>query len=175
LGAVGSTLGSAWRRLGHDVVYGVPRPDAGKYGSLDAPVTTNRRAAQDADVVVLCTPWQATRQAVADCGDVSGKVLVDCTNPLTPDAASLAVGIPRPEPSRWRAGRLTRGCARAMNQIGAPMMDKPKLPQMPVMFVCGDGAAAKDVVRGLVAELGFEVVDAGDRSPARPGRWNSTR
>ena len=54
-----------------------------------------------------------------------------------------------------------------MNQIGAPMMDKPKLPQLPVMFVCGDDAAAKDVVRGLVAELGFEVVDAGDLSLAR--------
>lgn len=166
-GSVGSTLGSAWRRLGHDVIYGVPQPDAGKYGSLHAPVTTNRRAAQEADVVVLCTPWQTTRQAVADCGDLSGKVLVDCTNPLTPDAASLAVGHTTSGAelvAGWAPG--ARVC-KAMNQIGAPMMDKPKLPQLPVMFVCGDDAAAKDVVRGLVAELGFEVVDAGDLSLAR--------
>jgi predicted dinucleotide-binding enzyme len=130
-GSVGSTLGSAWRRLGHDVVYGVPQPDAGKYGSLDATVTTNRRAAQEADVVVLRTPWQATRQAVADCGDLSGKVLVDCTSPLTPDTASLAVGHTTSgveEVAGWALG--ARVC-KAMNQVGAPMMDKPKLHQCP--------------------------------------------
>lgn len=147
-GSVGSTLGSAWRRLGHDVVYGVPQPDAGKYGSLDAPVTTNRRAAREADVVVLCTPWQATRQAVADCGDLSGKVLVDCTNPLTPDAASLAVGHTTSgaeQVAGWAPG--ARVC-KAMNQIGAPMMDQPKLAQMPVMFTCGAPHRSNALPRG---------------------------
>jgi predicted dinucleotide-binding enzyme len=42
--------------------------------------------------VVLCTPWQGT-QAVQGCFDLGGKVLVDCTNPLAPDFASLEVGL----------------------------------------------------------------------------------
>jgi len=165
--AADRALGPAWRRRGHDVAYGVPQPDAAKYASLDAPVMTNRAAALSAEVVVLCTPWQATRQAIADCGDLSGKVVIDCTNPLTPDAASLAVGHTTSGAEQiagWAPG--ARVC-KAMNQIGAPMMDAPKLPGTPVMFVCGDDAAAKDVVDGLVAELGFEVVDAGDLALAR--------
>jgi predicted dinucleotide-binding enzyme len=37
----------------------------------------------------------------------------------------------------------------------------------PVMFVCGDDAAAKPAVLELVAELGFEAVDAGPLKVAR--------
>ena len=54
-----------------------------------------------------------------------------------------------------------------MNQIGAPMMDAPQLPGTPVMFVCGDDAAAKDTTIGLVSELGFEAVDAGGLTLSR--------
>ncbi len=35
------------------------------------------------------------------------------------------------------------------------------------MFVCGDDADAKKLVTGLVAELGFEPVDAGGLTQAR--------
>jgi predicted dinucleotide-binding enzyme len=54
-----------------------------------------------------------------------------------------------------------------MNQIGAPMMDSPQLPQPPVMFVCGDDDAAKTTTASLVGELGFETADAGDLTLAR--------
>ncbi|HME47371.1 NADPH-dependent F420 reductase [Mycobacterium sp.] len=91
-GSVGSTLGNAWQRRGHEITYGVPNPDDGKYGSLGAALRTNQQAAAGADVVVLCTPWQGTQAAVAACGDLAGKVLIDCTNPLTPDFAALEVG-----------------------------------------------------------------------------------
>jgi predicted dinucleotide-binding enzyme len=55
-----------------------------------------------------------------------------------------------------------RGCVKALNQIGAPMMDAPQLSATPVMFVCGDDVEATTITTGLVAELGFEVVDTGD-------------
>lgn len=83
-GSVGSTLGKAWQRRGHEVGYGTRNPDDEKYASLGARVATNDQAAADADVVALCTPWQATREAVQSCGDLAGKVLIDCTNPLKP-------------------------------------------------------------------------------------------
>jgi quinol monooxygenase YgiN len=49
-----------------------------------------------------------------------------------------------------------------MNQIGAPMMDRPQVPGTPVMFVCGDDLAAKQTTVALISELNFEVVDVGD-------------
>jgi predicted dinucleotide-binding enzyme len=166
-GSVGSTLGNAWRRRGHDVSYGVRNPDDDKYAALGANVTSNARAVHDADVVVLCTPWPATRQAVQDCGNLVDKVVIDCTNPLTPDFTALEVGHTSSgaeEVARWAVG--ARVC-KAMNQIGAPMMDAPQLPATPVMFVCGDDAAAKDTTVALVRELGFEAVDIGDLTLAR--------
>jgi 8-hydroxy-5-deazaflavin:NADPH oxidoreductase len=166
-GNVGAALGTAWGRRGHQITYGVPKPGSDKYASLDGPVTTNHEAAQGADVVVLCTPWQATQQALNDCGDLAGRVVIDCTNPLSPDFSSLVVGHTSSGGERvagWAPG--ARVC-KAMNQIGAPMMDAPALTGTPVMFVCGDDDAAKDVTSGLVAELGFEVVDAGDLTLAR--------
>ncbi|MBV8929551.1 MAG: NAD(P)-binding domain-containing protein [Mycobacteriaceae bacterium] len=165
-GSVGGTLGNAWGRRGHDVTYGVRSPNDEKYVAL-GDVTTNDRAAAGADVVVLATPWQATEEAVQSCGDLTGKVVVDCTNPLTPDATGLEVGHTSSgaeQVAGWAPG--ARVC-KAMNQIGAPMMDAPQLPGTPVMFVCGDDDAAKEVTAGLVRELGFEVVDGGDLAVAR--------
>jgi predicted dinucleotide-binding enzyme len=148
------------------VTWGVRRPNDPKYGSLGA-VTTNASAAAPAEVVVLCTPWPGTQQAVQDCGDLSGKTLIDCTNPLTPDLAGLEVGHTTSgaeQVANWASG--ARVC-KAMNQIGAPMMDGPQLSGRPVMFVCGDDDEARSVTAGLVNELGFETVDVGDLALAR--------
>lgn len=165
-GNVGGTLGSAWRDRGHDVAFGVRNPADPKYASLDA-VTTNESAVAPAEIVVLCTPWQGTQQAVQGCGDLSGKILIDCTNPLTPDIAGLEIGHSTSgaeQVAQWAPG--ARVC-KAMNQIGAAMMDGPQLPGKPVMFVCGDDDQAKSVTTGLVSELGFEAVDVGDLTLAR--------
>lgn len=166
-GNVGSTLGRAWQRRGHEVSYGVREPDADRYAGLGAAATDNVAAVADADVVAVCTPWQGTQAAVSACGDLTGKVLIDCTNPLTSDVTALEVGHTTSgaeQIAAWAPGALV---CKAMNQIGAPMMDTPALPSAPVMFVCGDDKGAKDVAVQLVQELGFETLDAGDLTAAR--------
>jgi predicted dinucleotide-binding enzyme len=165
-GHVGRALGGAWCSA-HDVEYGLRSPADPKYADLGTAVTTNAAAAADADVVALCTPWQATEQALTDCGDLSGKVLIDCTNPLTPDFTALELGRTTSggeQVAAWAPG--ARVC-KAMNQIGAPMMDHPQVNGTPVMFVCGDDEAAKQTTVALVSELGFEVIDAGELALAR--------
>jgi 8-hydroxy-5-deazaflavin:NADPH oxidoreductase len=130
-------------------------------------VATNAAAASAAEVVVLCTPWQGTQEAVLSCGDLAGKVVIDATNPLSPDFSTLEVGLSSSgaeQVAGWAAGAHV---CKAMNQIGAPMMDHPQLAGTPVMFVCGDDEAAKSVTAALVGELGFETVDAGELALAR--------
>jgi hypothetical protein len=145
----------------------VRSPDDAKYADLNSPTATNDAAAGGADVVVLCTPWQATEEAVKACGDLTGRVLIDCTNPLTPDFTALEVGHTTSgaeQVAAWAPG--ARVC-KAMNQIGAPMMSHPQLPSAPVMFICGDDDPAKQITADLVMQLGFETVDAGDLTLAR--------
>lgn len=166
-GKVGRALGGAWNAE-HDVAYGVRNPQDAKHADLEGAAKTTVAAAQGADVVVLCTPWAGTEQAIADCGDLSGKVLIDCTNPLTPpNLTALEVGHTTSgakQVAAWAPG--ARVC-KAMNQIGAAMMDHPQLAGIPLMLICGDDDAAKQVTSDLLAALSFEVVDAGDLTLAR--------
>ncbi|WP_309241884.1 NAD(P)-binding domain-containing protein [Mycobacterium sp. AZCC_0083] len=164
-GNVGQALGGGWSTA-HQVTYGVRTPEDPKYADLGA-VATTAAAARDADVVVLCTPWQSTEQAIADCGELADRVVVDCTNPLTPDFSALEIGHTTSGAEQVAAWALGARVCKAMNQIGAPMMDHPDVEGTPVMLVCGDDAAAKDVTSTLVSELGFEVVDAGELALAR--------
>jgi predicted dinucleotide-binding enzyme len=159
-------LGGAWRTA-HDVTYGVRSPEDPKYADLGTAVSTTPAAARDADVVVLCTPWQSTEQAIADCGELAGRVVVDCTNPLTPDFSALEIGHTTSGAEQVAAWARGARVCKAMNQIGAPMMNHPQVAGTPVMFVCGDDDAAKEVTSTLVSELGFEVVDAGELALAR--------
>ena len=169
-GNVGNTLGRAWARRGHPVAFGVRDPKDPKLKPLAAAglkVLSNAEAVRTAEVVALCTPWPAAEAAIASCGDLSGKILIDCTNPLKPDLSGLTVG--RDGSGAEQVAGWAKGAQvfKAMNQIGYGRMDAPQFKQgTPVMFVCGDGAK-KRVVLDLVNELGFEAVDAGGLTMAR--------
>jgi 8-hydroxy-5-deazaflavin:NADPH oxidoreductase len=93
-GGVGETLAKAWRRRGHTIAFGVRDPGSEKSKKLASssgiPVKANRDAAAAARVIVLATPWQATREAIRTCGDLAGKIVIDCTNPLNADFTGLA-------------------------------------------------------------------------------------
>jgi predicted dinucleotide-binding enzyme len=133
----------------------------------DIRIASNAEAASSAEVVVLATPWSATQEAVASCGDLSGKIVIDCTNPLTPDFSGLALGFHTSGAERVASWAKGAQVFKTLNQIGFNLMDNPRFPGgTPVMFVCGDGTG-KDEVLGLVKELGFDAVDAGGLVIAR--------
>jgi 8-hydroxy-5-deazaflavin:NADPH oxidoreductase len=99
-------------------MFGVRNPDDPKYASLNA-VHSNESATAAADVVALCTPWQGTQQAVASCGELAGKVVIDCTNPLTADFSALEIGLTASgaeQIASWAPG--ARVC-KAMNAVCA--------------------------------------------------------
>jgi predicted dinucleotide-binding enzyme len=170
-GGVGETLARAWALGGHAVEFGVRDPGSEKSRKLASnsriAVKSNRDASAAARVIVLATPWQATREAVAACGDLGGKIVIDCTNPLNATFTRLDVGLTTSgaeQVASWAPGARV---FKAMNQIGSNLMDQPKLPGgPPVMFVAGP-AVGKAEVLGLVDELGFDTIDVGDLEIAR--------
>jgi predicted dinucleotide-binding enzyme len=172
-GNVGTTLGNAWIKRGHEVVFGVRDPESAKAHSLAqkfpaAGLRLNGEAAHDAEIIVLATPWQSTEVAVRACGDLDGKTIIDCTNPLKPDFSGLEIGFSisgAERISEWASGAQV---FKAMNQIGAGLMEAPYFPGKvkPVMFVCGEGALKSSVIL-LVEQLGFSVIDAGELKIAR--------
>jgi predicted dinucleotide-binding enzyme len=173
-GNVGTALGRAWLKRGHEIAFGVRDPNSAKarelVGKLPAArAVTNAEATRGAEVVVLATPWSGTEAAVRSCGNLKDKILVDCTNPLKADISGLELGTTTSGAERiaeWAGGAQV---FKAMNQVGFRLMDAPYFPATvkPVMFVCGDGAR-KPVVMQLVEQLGFETIDAG---PLTVARW----
>jgi 8-hydroxy-5-deazaflavin:NADPH oxidoreductase len=173
-GNVGGTLGRGWAGKGHGVFFGLPHPEDAKTQDLirgigpKAQAGTVAQAAAFAEVVVLATPWQATEGAVKEAGDLTGKVVIDCTNPLTPDFTKLTIGHTTSgleQVVKWAKGAKV---FKAFNQTGFNNMANPVVDgRRAVMFVCGDDKASKPTVLQLVKDIGFEAVDAGDSTAAR--------
>ena len=167
-GNVGQALGKGWLKVRQSVVYGVRNPEDEKYQTLGVEIKAISSAAVGADVIVLATPWLATEEAIRAAGDLSGKILVDCTNPLKPDLSGLTHGYGDSggeQVARWApAARVVK----AFNTTGSNIMENPVLEsRRAVMFVYGDDEKARHQVMELSSVLGFETVDAGPLQTAR--------
>jgi 8-hydroxy-5-deazaflavin:NADPH oxidoreductase len=176
-GNVGGVLGTAWaQKAGHEIFFGVRNPQSDKVQALLRPLGGKARAgtaaeaAAFADMIVLATPWNGAEAAIRSMGDVSGKIILDATNPLAmgPDGLGLEIG------HDISAGEKVQGWAKGaavfktLNTTGYGNMADPVFHGVKaVMFVAGDDAAAKPKVIALIAALGFEVIDAGPLRNAR--------
>jgi predicted dinucleotide-binding enzyme len=173
-GNVGGALGTRWAKGGHQVIFGSRDPGANDMKDLLAKAGSNARAAtlQDAaksgEVLLLSTPWPVTREVVQGLGDLSGKVLIDATNPLLPDLSGLALGTTTSAAEQVAGWARGAKVTKAFNIVGANIMGNPAFgADKPLLFFCGDDSGAKAKVKQLVDELGFEGVDAGPLTQAR--------
>jgi 8-hydroxy-5-deazaflavin:NADPH oxidoreductase len=176
-GNVGGTLGTAWaQKAGHDICFGVRDPNAERTQALVKKLAGKARAGSAAEAaafgeaIVLTVPWPAAEAAIRSMGNLRGKVLLDATNPLAmgPDGLGLEIG------HSMSAGEKVQGWAagaavfKTLNTTGFGNMAEPIYHGVKsVMFVAGDDAANKPKVIALVAELGFDVIDAGPLRNAR--------
>ena len=171
-GNVGQALARSLSSKGHTIVYGVRDPNSPKSAGLTLgsriQTASVPEAVQLGDIVFLATPWKATQEAIAAAGNLEGRILVDCTNPLTGDLAALEIGHTTSggeQVAIWAKG--ARVC-KAFNQTGAENLGNCRFGRAkPVMFVCGNDRDANRIVMHLADEIGFEAVDAGPLSMAR--------
>lgn len=173
-GDVGGTLGRRWAGAGHEVRYGVRDPGAEKVTQLLASTGSNGSAADPAgaasfgQVVVIATPWPATEEAIRSAGNLSGKTVIDCTNPIAPDFSGLSIGHTTSAGEAVQAWVPGAKVVKAFNTIGANIMENPEFSEgRATLVVCGDDGAAKEIVCRLGADLGFDALDAGPLSQAR--------
>ena len=172
-GNIGFSLGPLLITRGHEVKFGSRNPElvrgiVSKFGT-GASLGTVREAAEFGEVLFTAVPWHALADTLKVAGPLTGKTIVDCTNPLTPDMA-LAVGC-----TTSAAEETARLCpdakvVKAFNTIFAGHYrygDLGSGEQSLNMFYCGDDAAAKKQVAGIIESLGLIPVDAGPLSAAR--------
>lgn len=165
-GNVGSTLGRRFVEAGHEVTFGVPKPEEHQDGNLAGPATTVTEAAATADAILLAVPYAAAKSVVEECGGLAEKIVIDATNPLgmTPNGLNLTVGFTSSGVEEIAAAGPEAKFVKCFNQTGfANMAD----PRGSMMFVCGDDSEANEVVRKLAADIGFDAITVGDLTKAR--------
>ena len=173
-GKVGGAIAQGLKNKGHAVTLGARDPDAPAMITLasraGAAVATPAEAAAAAEVIILALPWNVAEAVVGALGDLSGRIVVDCMNPLGRTPAGLALTLGHTS----SGGEIVQGwlpgarVVKTLNQVGAEMMaDNSSLPHRPVMFMAGNDDAAKGAVAELLTDLGFDPLDAGDITRSR--------
>jgi 8-hydroxy-5-deazaflavin:NADPH oxidoreductase len=169
-GRVGTALGDGWTAKDHTVVYGSRTPQKSSDGRRLLPV---REAIAASEIVVLAVPYDAVNK-VLSAQNLSGKIVIDCTNPIAPGARpepggfDLAVGCSTS--AAEEVAKLAKGACvvKAFNTTGFGNMHDPRYGATRLtMFYAGDDDAAKEKVRQLVGDIGFDPVDAGPLKMAR--------
>lgn len=168
-GQVGAPLADHLQRLGHAVVLAARDPNS---ETVKEALARNARlevrgpqaAVRAAEVVFLATPFQANEAALgAVAGELKGKILVDCTNPVGP---GLTHGLNNVRSGTELVQELVpeTQVVKAFSIYGFENFEDSAYPGYqvkPVMMYCGGDGAAKQTVAALIAELGWEPLDVG--------------
>lgn len=172
-GNVGGSLGKNWVNKGHEVFFGVRNPNDEKTQNLikdignNARAGTNEEAIANSNIIVLALPWQVVPK-VLEAGDFINKIIIDATNPLTPDFSGLEMGFDTSGAEKVAEWASCAKVFKTFNQTGWENMQNPIYNGKPsAMLVCGDDDEAKKTVLQLVSDIGFEAVDAGKLEVAR--------
>lgn len=164
-GRIGGALGKGWTNVGHEVVFGVRHPDDSELKQLveslgaRASIASPRETAAASEVVTFAIPGAAMQAAIADIGDLGGKIVIDTTNGLgspTQSGAQIVAG--------WATGARV---FKAFNSVGFEILTAPTFGEVQAdMLFCGDDAGARAVVAQLISELGLKPVYVGNLSTA---------
>jgi predicted dinucleotide-binding enzyme len=173
-GNVGAALANGLKGKRHRVILGARDPDAADVKALAAQTgfaaAKPADAARAAELVMLALPWNAAEAAVKALGDLAGKVVVDCMNPLgmVGGALGLTLGHSTSGGEIVQSWLPNARVVKTLNQVGAEIMaDNAKLAHRPVMFMAGNDDAAKTAVAQVLSDLGFVPLDAGDIAKSR--------
>jgi 8-hydroxy-5-deazaflavin:NADPH oxidoreductase len=170
IGQVGSALAGRLVGLGHKVTIAARDPNSdsvktaiAKYPNLQ--IAAPQTAVAEAEVVFLATPFAANEVAIAEVGDLSDKILVDCTNPV---GANLTHGLKSDRSGAEVVQDLapTAKVVKAFTVYGFENLNDNTYEGYgdlkPAMLIAGDDPTAKHVVSTLCQSLGWEPIDVGN-------------
>jgi 8-hydroxy-5-deazaflavin:NADPH oxidoreductase len=177
-GGVSQVLAGGLLKHGHQVSIGSRTPEkladwAAKNPGASA--ATFDEAAVFGELLVLAVKGSAAAEALqlAGAANLAGKTIIDACNPIA-DAppvngvlqffTTYNLSLMEQLQSEFPAANFVK----AFNSVGAASMVNPTFPGgRPTMFICGNSAAAKEQVTGILDQFGWETADMGLVESAR--------
>ena len=178
-GVVGQMLADGFLAHGYDVMRGSREPaklaDWKAKAGARASTGTFADAAKWGELVVLAVKGTAAESVVdlAGAANLAGKTVVDTTNPIAeaPPAHGVLHFFTTLEDSLMERLQRRVPAARfvkAFSCVGNALMVNPQLPGgPPTMFICGNEASAKDQVKAILVQFGWDIEDLGAAEAAR--------
>jgi 8-hydroxy-5-deazaflavin:NADPH oxidoreductase len=172
-GNMGSAFVKQLHAAGHQVTVSSKNGEkasalASQYSGVRA--TDAKGAANGQEVVILATPYGAAVEALRAAGDLRGKVVLDISNPLTPDYMGLTIGhstSAAEEIAKAVPGAVVvKGFNTLFAQVLAAGADFGN-GQTVSVFLASDNDQAKKTAASLAQSMGFKTVDAGGLKNAR--------
>jgi predicted dinucleotide-binding enzyme len=177
-GDVGKVLADGFLKHGHDVMMGTREPSKLADWARQNPkgrVGTFAEAAGFGELAVLAVKGTVALEALRAAGaaNLAGKPVIDATNPIA-DAppvngvmkffTNLDESLMERLQREFPAARFVK----AFNSVGNAFMINPQFKGgPPTMFICGNDEAAKQAVRGILDQFGWETADMGKAEAAR--------
>ncbi len=168
-GDMGDSLGLRFAELGYSVVYGSRHPDGAKAQGVrqltgpNARVTSQREAAQAAEIVVLAVPWPAMETVAQNLGSLDGKIVIDISFPheQADDGyyQSMVETSSAEMIQQWNPGaRVLKTFALQASYV----IDDPGVVGGPVSIpIASDDREAKEQVANIIVAMGLDPIDAG--------------
>src|SRR5437867_2069854 len=176
-GLMGGKLGTIFARAGHEVVFSYARSQRklkrlARQADGLARAGTPREAALEADALLLAVHWSRVNDVLKQAGDVSGKVIVTCSLPMSADDTRLAIAHTASGAEalarKARKADVVSAFGTVPSEVLFDVFDaKRRTRRRPSLLYCGDDQDAKGVAARLIRDVGFEPVDAGRLRIAR--------
>jgi len=177
-GDVAKSLAAGFLKHGHEVTVGSRTPAKlaeWATGNAGAAIGTFNTAAAYGQLIVLAVKGNIAGDVLrlAGAGNLSGKTIIDATNPIA-DAPPVNGVLPfftdfkESLMERLQGEFADAHFVKAFNSVGNALMVNPQFKEgKPTMFICGNDEGAKDQVRGILDQFGWETADMGKAEAAR--------
>lgn len=175
-GRMGSHLGTMFAKVGHEVSFSYSRSqqkiiDLAASTGKNARASTPAKATRDADLVLLAVHWLQVPDVLSQAGDLTGKIVMTCCNPLNAEDTELVIGhtmsgaetLARMIPDAHVVAAFQSTPSELLFDVFAARGEALR----PSLIFCGDNAASKAKAAGLISQVGFDPVDAGALKIAR--------
>lgn len=174
-GRVGGALGPQFAAHGHTIVYGSRDPDRQDVEELvsrtgdGAYASSPRRATAKADIVVLAVPGLLVEEITRSLGDLSGKIIIDPTNPIRRGEDGLIeLAVETSNAELIQDVAPVARVVKAFNTLSWEQMADPQSSSGPISIpLVGNDTEAKAAVAELVEGMGLEPIDLGPLRHAR--------
>jgi predicted dinucleotide-binding enzyme len=174
-GRVGSALGTELADQGHTIIYGSRDPTAATVRELvertagNASATSQAEAVTGADIVILAVPGMLAKDIAGKLGNLSGKIIIDPTNPLLFDDNGVAHGVDTSNGEIIQSVAPDAYIVKAFNVLSWQFMIDPQSSGGPISIpLAGNDANSKTRVAELVESLDLHPIDLG---PIAQARW----